>query len=84
MRTTPSRTVAALLAVVGAALAASATIVAPTALAQPGDIVCEPGQVVIDGQCGAPNNGNNVPAPPYDSGQTGSGMGGDHAGSHGH
>lgn len=87
MRAT-SRTVASLFAVVGAALAASAATGAPTALAQPGDIVCEPGQVVIDGQCsipttGIPNTGNNVPAPPYGGG-TGSGMGGEHGGGYGH
>jgi hypothetical protein len=63
---------------------------APAAVAQPGDIACAPGQVVIDGQCTVPDsNANNVPAPPDGTGGSGmgsgdSGMGsGDHGGGHG-
>ena len=74
MRPTKSRTITSLLAAVGAGFAVSAMIGAPAASAQPGDIACEAGQVVIDGQCNIPdNNANNVFAPP---GGTGGGYGG--------
>ena len=64
MRTTRSRRITALLATAGAAFAVSATIGAATALADPDTIACQPGQVVIDGQCSVPDaNANNVPAP---------------------
>ena len=90
MRATRSRTITALLAAVGAGFAVSTMIGAPAAVAQPGNTACEPGQVVIDGQCNVPdNNANNVPAP--QDGTGGSGMGGgdagmgggDHGGGHG-
>src|SRR5262249_9497043 len=78
MRPTKSRTITSLLAAVGAGFAVSAIIGAPAAVAQP-DIVCEPGQVVIDGQCNVPDNSaNNVPAPQDRTG--GSGMGGGDSG----
>jgi len=74
MRATRSRIITSLLAAVGAGFAVSAMIGAPAAVAQP-DIACEPGQVVIDGQCNVPdNNANNVPAP--QGGMGGPGMGG--------
>jgi hypothetical protein len=85
MRATRSRSVTSLLAAVGAGFAVSAMIGAPAAVAQPGTIACEPGQVVIDGQCSVPDsNANNVPAPP--PGGTGKpGMGsGDYGGRHGY
>ena len=64
MRATRSRIITSLLAAVGAGFAVSAMIGAPAAVAQP-DIACEPGQVVIDGQCNVPdNNANNGSAPP--------------------
>jgi len=61
---------------------------APAAVAQP-DIACEPGQVVIDGQCNVPeNNANNVPAAqggPVMGGGGGPVMsGGGYSGGHGH
>jgi hypothetical protein len=89
MRPTKSRTIASLLAAVGAGFAVSAIIGAPAAVAQPGDTACAPGQVVIDGQCNVPDNANNVPAPHDGTGGPvmgggDSGMGGgDHGGGHG-
>ena len=84
MRATRSRTITALLAAVGAGFAVSAMIGAPTAVAQ--RACCEPGQIVIDGQCNVPdNNANNVPAPPGGPGMGsgGPGMGGgDYGGGH--
>ena len=77
MRPTRSRTITSLLAAVGAGFAVSAMIGAPAAVAQPGDTACEPGQVVIDGQCNVPdNNMNMVPASPGGPGMGGPGMGG--------
>ena len=62
MRATRSRIITSLLAAVGAGFAVSAMIGAPAAVAQP-DIACEPGQVVIDGQCNVPDvNANNLPS----------------------
>jgi len=85
MRATRSRIITSLLAAVGAGFAVSAMIGAPAAVAQP-DIACEPGQVVIDGQCNVPeNNANNVPAAPGGPVMGGGGgpvMGGD-GGGHG-
>ena len=79
MRPTKSRTITSLLAAIGAGFAVSGMIGAPTAVAQPGDTACEPGQVVIDGQCNVPDvNANNLPAPGMGSG--GPGMGGGGAG----
>jgi hypothetical protein len=89
MRATRSRTITSLLAVAGAGFAVSVMIGAPTAVAQPGDTACAPGQVVIDGQCNVPDNANNVPAPPDGSGGPGMGSGepamggGDQGGGHG-
>ena len=88
MRATRSRIITSLLAVVGAGFAVSAMIGAPAAVAQP-DIACEPGQVVIDGQCNVPeNNANNVPAAqggPVMGGGGGPVMsGGGYSGGHGH
>ncbi len=87
MRPTRSQTITALLAAVGAGFAVSAMIGAPAAVAQPGDIACEPGQVVIDGQCNVPdNNMNIVPAPPGGPGMGSGGPvmgGGDYGGGHG-
>jgi hypothetical protein len=87
MRPTKSRTITSLLAAVGAAFALSVIIGAPNAVADPQNTVCQPGQVVIDGQCNVPDtNANNIPAPQdgtsgpaVDSG--GSGM---LSGDHGH
>ena len=70
MRPTRSRTITSLLAAVGAGFAVSAMIGAPAAVAQ----VCEPGQVIIDGQCSVPGNNMNIPAAPPD-GTGGPGMG---------
>ena len=76
MRPTRSRTIASLLATVGAGFAVCTFIGAPTAVAEP-NIVCEPGQVVIDGQCSVPDdNANNVPAPQDGTGGPGMGGGG--------
>ena len=89
MRPTRSRTTTALLAAIGAGFAVSTMIGAPAAVAQPGNTACEPGQVVIDGQCNVPDNANNVPAP--QDGTGGPGMmggggpvmgGGDYGGGH--
>lgn len=55
MRASRSRTTA-LLTSAGVALAVAAAIYAPVAVADD-TIACEPGQIVIDGNC-------NVPAPP--------------------
>ena len=72
MRPTRSRTITSLLAAVGAGFAVSAMIGAPTAVAQPGDTACAPGQVVIDGQCNVPDNNTNIaPAPPGGTGDPG-------------
>ena len=81
MRATKSRTIPALLVVVGASFAVSATVGAPGAVAEPGTIACQQGQIVIAGQCAAPDtNANNVPAPRVGTGPGmnggGSGMGG--------
>ena len=86
MRATRSRTITPLLAAVGAGFAVSAMIGAPTAIAQPGTIDCQAGQVVIDGQCSVPDsNANNVPAPPGGPGMGSGGPvmgGGDYGGGH--
>lgn len=73
--------ITALVVTAGAAFAVSATVGAATALADPGTIACEGGQIVIDGQCSVPDiNSNNVPAPDGGGGAdmhgTGSGMSG--------
>jgi len=86
MRATKSRTITALLVAVGASFAVSATTGAPGAVADPGTIACQQGQVVIDGQCAVPDtNANNLPAPQGGSGAGmnggGSGMG---SGGNGH
>jgi hypothetical protein len=84
MRATRSRTITSLLAAAGGGFAVSAMIGAPTAVAEPNTTDCQPGQVVIDGQCSVPNNANNVPAPPPPNGTGGPGMGsGDHSGGYG-
>ena len=56
MRPTRSRTITSLLAAVGAGFAVSAMIGAPAAIAQPGTIDCQDGQIVIDGQCNVPSS----------------------------
>jgi hypothetical protein len=43
-------------AAMGAVSAAFAVVGAPTAVAQPGTIDCQDGQIVIDGQCNVPNS----------------------------
>ena len=53
MRTTRSNTIASLLAAVGAGFAAAAIVGAPAAVADDNTIACEPGQIVIDGNCAA-------------------------------
>jgi hypothetical protein len=60
MRPTRSRTITSLVAAVGAWFAVSALIGAPVAVAQ----VCEPGQVMIDGQCTVLQNADNPPVLP--------------------
>jgi hypothetical protein len=51
-----------------AAFAATlAAICAPAAGAQPNSIDCQPGQIVIDGQCAAPP-ATNAPAPDMGTG----------------
>ena len=86
MRPTRSRTITSLLAAVGAGFAVSAMIGAPTAVAQPGNTACEPGQVVIDGQCNVPGNNMNIgPASPGGPGMGSGGPvmgGGDYGGGH--
>jgi hypothetical protein len=79
MRATRSRAkaITSLLAAVGAGFAVSALIGAPTAVADPNTIACQPGQVVIDGQCNMPDTKANVPAPPPQGGTGGYGTGGD-------
>jgi hypothetical protein len=82
MRATKSRT-ASFLAAAGAAFAVSAMIGAPTAGADPGTIDCQPGQIVIAGQCSLPAAPTNNVPPPQNG--TGPGMGGgDHSGGHGY
>jgi hypothetical protein len=58
MRITGIRLVSAL----GAATAL-ATLCAPAAVADPGNTVCEPGQIVIDGQCNTPPAPSKASAP---------------------
>ena len=71
MRPTRPRTITSLLAAVGAGFALSAMIGAPPAVAQE----CQPGQVVIDGQCNV--DMNNAPPPQEGTGgQPGLGGGG--------
>jgi hypothetical protein len=53
MRTTRSNTLGSLLAAVGAGFAAAAIVGAPAAVADDNTIACEPGQIVIDGNCAA-------------------------------
>ena len=84
MRATRSRTITSLLAAVGAGFAVSAMIGAPAAVAQPGNTACEPGQVVIDGQCNVPDNANNILAPPDGTGGSGMGSGDSGMGVGGH
>lgn len=69
MRGTRSRTVIPLLGAVGAGFAVSALSGAPTAIAQ----VCQPGQIVIDGQC-VVTDSNDHTAPVHQNGTDGSGM----------
>ena len=57
----PSRSKVASLLAAGATLG---LLCAPAAIADPGNTVCEPGQIVIDGQCNTPAAPNNAPAPP--------------------
>lgn len=61
MFTSKSRVAATIIAA-GASCAAFAMIQASTAAADPATIDCEPGQVVIDGQCNLPPV-DNAPAP---------------------
>jgi hypothetical protein len=70
----PSKTTS-LLAALGAA--AFAVLGAPAAAADPGNgIACQPGQIVIDGQC-------SMPPPPTDTNdQKGSAPAGDQGGHH--
>ncbi len=87
MRPTRSRTITSLLAAVGAGFAVSAMIGAPAAIAQPGTIDCQDGQIVIDGQCNVPQvDPNNVVAPVEMPNGTGPVMGdpGMHGDGHGH
>jgi hypothetical protein len=66
---------AASLLAAGAALGA---ICAPAAIADPGNTVCEPGQIVIDGQCNTAPTAHKAPdgsAPP-------AGSTGDHSADH--
>jgi hypothetical protein len=61
MRATRSRTITVLLAGVGATIAVTATIGAPSAVADPGTlVVCQDGQIVIDGQCAVPDTHANL------------------------
>jgi hypothetical protein len=83
MRATRSRTITSLLVAVGA-FAVSAMIAAPTAVADPNTTDCQPGQVVINGQCNVPDNNANLPAPQHDTGGSGTGSGGAGTGSGGH
>jgi hypothetical protein len=63
MRATKSRTITVLLAGIGATIAVSATIGAPSAVADPGTLACQDGQIVIDGQCAVADTHANLPAP---------------------
>ena len=68
MRTTRTNTLASLLAAVGAGFAAAAIVGAPAAVADPDTIACEPGQIVIDGNCAAAPADPNVGVDPYAGG----------------
>lgn len=60
-----------------AATVALAALCAPSAAADPGSTACEPGQIVIDGQC-------NVPPPPNPTVAPAAGTGSDaNNGNHG-
>lgn len=62
MRTTRSNTITSLFAAVGAGLAAAAIVGAPAAFADDNTIACEPGQIVIDGNCAAAPVDETAPA----------------------
>lgn len=62
MRTTRSNIIASVFAAVGAGLAAAAIVGAPAAFADDDTIACEPGQIVIDGNCAAAPVDQTAPA----------------------
>lgn len=63
-----------------AASSAFGMLCAPAAIADPGNTVCEPGQIVIDGQCNTPPPPNATQAP--SGGSSGSSTGGQNGGHH--
>lgn len=78
MRATTSRTTS-LSAALGAAFAVCGMIAAPIAGADPNTIACQPGQVVIDGQCNVPQtNANNAPPMDHHDSSPGGGSDGGH------
>jgi hypothetical protein len=50
------------LSTLAASGAVLALICAPIALADPGNLACQPGQIVIDGQCNTPPPPSKAPA----------------------
>jgi hypothetical protein len=68
MRTTRTNTLASVLAAVGAGFAAAAIVSAPAAVADDNTIACEPGQIVIDGNCAAAPADPNAGVDPYAGG----------------
>ena len=68
MRTTRTNTLASVLAAVGAGFAAAAIVGAPAAVADDNTIACEPGQIVIDGNCAAAPADPNAGVDPYAGG----------------
>ena len=73
MRTTRTNTLASVLAAVGAGFAAAAIVGAPAALADDNTIACEPGQIVIDGNCAAAPADPNAGVDPYAGGDPNAG-----------
>lgn len=60
MRQTKSRTITSLLATVGSAMAVSAIIGAPAAVAQADDLTCSDGEVALDGTCVPPTDNTST------------------------
>jgi hypothetical protein len=73
MRTSRTNTLASVLAAVAAGFAAAAIVGAPTALADDNTIACEPGQIVIDGNCAAAPADPNAGVDPYAGGDPNAG-----------
>jgi hypothetical protein len=61
-----------------AAFATISMLCAPAAPADPGNTACQPGQIVIDGQCNTPPAPSNAPAPNGSAPTAGTGDQGGH------